>query len=56
MPEAYGVLSERGFARRWTFYIDADGVISRIDREVNPATAGKDLVGNLEDLNVPRVP
>jgi peroxiredoxin Q/BCP len=52
--EAYGVLSERGYARRWTFYIDGEGVIQKIDREVSPGTAGADLVANLEALEVPR--
>ena len=27
---AYGVLSERGFANRWTFYIGKDGTITAI--------------------------
>jgi peroxiredoxin Q/BCP len=53
MPAAYGVLSERGYAQRWTFYIDADGMIIEIDREVDPRTAGEDLVANLEALDVP---
>jgi len=47
---AYGVVSERGFARRWTFYIDRDGVIRMIDKAVDPRTAGADLVRNLEAL------
>ncbi len=44
MCDQYGVLSERGYARRWTFYIDADGIIQKIDKSVKPSTAGKDLV------------
>ena len=55
MAEAYGVLSERGYANRWTFYIDQQGLIRKIDKEVNPATAGADLVSNLELLQVPKV-
>ena len=51
---AYGVLSERGFASRWTFFIDPEGVIARIDPEVEPRTAGDDLVKHLEALGVPR--
>ena len=54
MPAAYGVLAEAGYARRWTFYIDAEGLIRKIDRSVNPGTAGADLVANLEALQVPR--
>ncbi len=49
---AYGVLSERGFARRWTFYIDPQGVIAKIDKDVDPRTAGADLVSGLESLGV----
>ena len=51
---AYGVLSERGFANRWTFFLDPDGVIARVDREVDARTAGADLVEHLEALGVPR--
>lgn len=54
MTAAYGVLSARGFANRWTYYIDASGVIVKIDKEVNPATAGQVLVQHLEELNFPR--
>lgn len=53
---AYGVLSAMGFANRWTFYIDAEGVVEKIDKDVNPRTAGADLVSHLEALNVPRAP
>ena len=51
---AYGVLSERGFANRWTYFIDPEGIVARIDREVDPRTAGADLVKHLETLSVPR--
>lgn len=52
--EAFGVLSDRGYARRWTYYIDPEGIIRRIDKEVDPRTAGEDLVKNLEELGVPK--
>lgn len=51
---AYGVLSERGFANRWTYFIDPEGVIARVDREVDARTAGGDLVKHLDALGVPR--
>ena len=54
MTAAYGVLSERGFANRWTFYIGSDGTILKIDRETNPATAGRDLTRTMEELGFPR--
>jgi peroxiredoxin Q/BCP len=54
MASAYGVLSGSGFARRWTFYIDAEGTVVEIDKDVNPRSAGEDLVENLSALDVPR--
>lgn len=52
MCASYGVLSERGYARRWTYYIDRQGIIRMIDKEVNPKTAGETLVRNLDALNL----
>ena len=51
----FGVLSERGYARRWTFYIDKDGLIQHIDKSVNPGSAGPDLTQNLARLGFDRV-
>ena len=48
----YGVLSDRGFARRWTFYIDQEGIIRMIDKEVDPKAAGETLVRNLDQLGL----
>ena len=52
--KAYGVLHERGFAMRHTFYIGADGTILAIDRAVKPATAAEDIAAKLAELGVPR--
>jgi len=54
MCDAYGVLSEAGYAARRTFYIDINGIIRMIDSNVSPATAGKDLVKNLDKLDFPK--
>lgn len=52
---AFGVLHESGdFAMRWTFYIGKDGRILRVDRKVNPATAGADIARALEELGIPK--
>ena len=48
--KAYGVLSTRGYANRWTFYISVSGTIAHIDKAVSPATAGPDLAANLDRL------
>jgi thioredoxin-dependent peroxiredoxin len=53
--EAFGALSPRGVANRWTYYIDADGVIVQIDKNTNPVTAGKDLADSMARLGFPRV-
>ena len=53
---AYGVLNEqRGFANRWTFYIDKNGVITQIDKDVNAhlATSAEDMASKLGDPKVP---
>jgi len=54
MVDAYGALMGAGFANRWTYYIGADGTILKIDKETNPATAGRDLVQTMDDLGFPK--
>jgi peroxiredoxin Q/BCP len=49
---AYGVMSPRGFANRWTFYIDKDGVIKEIDKKVNIAKAGADIAAKVKELGL----
>lgn len=52
--KAYGVAGFAGlFAKRWTFYIDRDGVIRAIDKEVATATAGQDIARRLGELGIP---
>ena len=50
---AYGVLSERGVANRWTFYIGKDGKIVAIDKAVKPETSAEDMISKLKELGVP---
>jgi peroxiredoxin Q/BCP len=54
VANAYGVLGQPGFARRWTFYIGPDGKILHIDKSVAPATSGPDMVAKLGELKVPK--
>ena len=55
----YGVLMDMSkfmlgeVAARQTFYIGPDGKIEDIDRKVNPANSGEDIVARLKTLNVP---
>jgi len=53
--KALGVLNpERGFANRWTFIIDKEGIVREIDKKVTPANHGKDLATKLEALGIPK--
>ena len=47
-------VSSSFFASRRTFYIDINGIIRMIDLNISPATAGADLVRNLEALAFPK--
>jgi len=51
---AYGVLSQRGFASRWTFYIDKEGIIRSIDKGVQSRTetAGPDVAAKIKELGL----
>lgn len=50
---AYGVLSEeRGVAMRHTFYINSEGIIVAIDRNVRPETSAEDMARTLAELGV----
>lgn len=53
VSKAFGVLGMAGFAKRWTYYVNADGIIQKIDKSVNPRTAGEDLASNLAALGTP---
>ena len=51
---AFGVSGLGGmYAKRWTFYVDKDGVVRFIDQKVNTSTAGSDIAAKLAELNFP---
>jgi thioredoxin-dependent peroxiredoxin len=52
VAQNYGVLSPRGTANRWTFYIDKSGKIAAIDTAVKPATSAEDMLAKLSELKV----
>ena len=53
VAEAYGtVVNGQGVSKRWTFYIDAEGLVAFIDKEVKAASHGADVVARLEALKV----
>lgn len=49
---AYGVLSPRGTANRWTFYIGRDGRILAIDKMIKTDTSAEDMAAKLGELGV----
>ena len=53
----YGVVGLGGFfAQRWTFYIDREGTIRRIDKQVKVGSAGQDIARQLGELGFPKKP
>ena len=55
VADAFGVTALGGlYSRRWTFYIDREGVIREIDKNVNVETAGQDIAAKLEALGFPK--
>jgi peroxiredoxin Q/BCP len=57
VARAYGVLGPlRLFARRTTFFIDKEGVIRHVEKDVDPATHGAQIARILAELGFPRAP
>ena len=55
VARTYGVVDDRQkVARRWTFYIGADGKILAIDKHVRVATHAADVAGRLQKLGAAR--
>jgi thioredoxin-dependent peroxiredoxin len=53
VAKAYGVLNpDRGFANRWTFYIDKDGIIKEIDKKVNTKMAAEGVIAKVKSLGI----
>lgn len=53
VAKAYGVITgDKAYASRWTFYIGKDGKILYIDKQVSPASHGKDVVERLKALGM----
>ena len=56
VAKTYGVLGvTRLFAKRWTFYIDSEGVIRHVEKNVDTAKHGEQMARTLADLGFQRV-
>jgi len=42
------------YAKRWTFYVDKDGVVRFVDKSVNTSSAGADIAKKLDELGFPK--
>jgi peroxiredoxin Q/BCP len=57
VADAYGVAGLGGlYAKRWNFYVDADGVVRAIDQEAETENAGPDILKKLDELGFPKKP
>jgi len=57
VARAFGVVdAARDFPRRWTFYVDVEGIIRHIDKSVATETAGTDIARRLDALGFPKKP
>jgi len=54
VASAFGVGGLGTYAKRWTFYVDKDGVVRAIDTEVATDTAGADIARKLGELGFPK--
>jgi peroxiredoxin Q/BCP len=54
VASAYGVGGLGGYAKRWTFYVDKEGVVRAIDTAVDTETAGQDIARTLGQLGFPQ--
>lgn len=53
VARAYGVMLEgKNAAARWTFFIDKDGVLKAVDKEVKTATHGADIAKKAKELGI----
>lgn len=52
VARAYGVLAAAGYAKRHTIYVDKQGIVTKIDRTVKPASSAQDMAANLASLGV----
>ncbi|MCQ3830992.1 peroxiredoxin [Microbulbifer elongatus] len=57
VAEAYGVkMPVLNMAKRITIYIDRDGNVAKIDKDIKPATSAQDMARTLGELGVAKKP
>jgi peroxiredoxin len=57
VARAYGVIDDqRDLPARWTFFIDGNGRIAAVDRDVSPTSHGADIIVRLGELGLQSMP
>ena len=55
VARAYGVAADdTSYAQRLTFFIDRQGIVRHVDRDVNPAEHGPAIARKLQELGFPK--
>ena len=55
VADVFGVRALGGlYTKRWTFYIDREGVIREVDKDVRVESAGQDIARKLGELGFPK--
>jgi peroxiredoxin Q/BCP len=44
------------YSDRWTIYIDREGIVRKVDKDVKPSTAGSDMVKTFLELGFAKRP
>jgi peroxiredoxin Q/BCP len=52
VAKTYGVMSPRGYANRWTFYIDKEGKIAAIEKKIDTKNAAPEVAAKLKSLGI----
>jgi thioredoxin-dependent peroxiredoxin len=50
VAKAFGVLGPKGMAQRWTFFIDKEGIVRHIEKNVKVQSHGKDVGDKAKEL------
>ncbi len=59
VTKLYGVgvkYEDQLYSDRWTIYIDKEGIVKKVDKNVNPKSAGPDMLRTFSELGFAKRP
>ena len=59
VTKLYGVgvrYEDQLYSDRWTIYIDKEGIVKKVDKDVKPKTAGPDMLRIFAELGFAKLP